>query len=71
MSARTSVSRRVRTPKAPNGGNQSVTEKPFHPLYGNMKGLVRVMPGADLTKPADPEWADYLDAKYGPEKRKT
>jgi hypothetical protein len=39
MSARKSVSRRVRTPKAPNGGNQSVTEKPFHPLYGNMKGL--------------------------------
>jgi hypothetical protein len=34
-----------------------------------MKGLVRVMPGTDLTQPADPEWADRIDAEYGPEKR--
>jgi predicted RNase H-like HicB family nuclease len=44
-------------------------EKPFHPAYGMMKGLIRIMPGTDLTQPADPEWADRLDALYGPEKR--
>lgn len=46
------------------------SEKPFHPAYGLMKGLVRVMPGTDLSQPADPDWADYLDAKYGPEKKR-
>ena len=44
-------------------------EKPFHPAYGAMQGLIRIMPGTDLTQPADPEWADRLDAEYGPEKR--
>jgi hypothetical protein len=44
-------------------------EKPFHPLYGAMQGLIRIMPGTDLTQPADPEWADRLDAQYGKEKR--
>ncbi|MGO9698453.1 MAG: hypothetical protein ACLPX7_04225 [Xanthobacteraceae bacterium] len=48
---------------------QSSGEKPFHPAYGFMKGLVRIMPGTDLTQPADPEWADRLDAEYGPEQR--
>ncbi len=65
------VFRRVRGTKAGSEGIQAAGEKPFHPLYGYMKGLVRIMPGADLTRPADPELADYLDAKYGPEKRKT
>ncbi len=59
------VFRRVRASKAPAGGE----EKPFHPAYGCMKGLVRIMPGVDITQPADPDLADYLDAKYGPEKR--
>jgi hypothetical protein len=27
-----------------------------HPLLGALKGLVQVMPGTDLTKPADPNW---------------
>jgi len=31
------------------------TTKP--PLFGWMKGQVHVAPGADLTAPADPEWA--------------
>jgi hypothetical protein len=34
-----------------------------------MQGLIRIMPGTDLTQPADPEWADRLDAEYGSEKR--
>jgi hypothetical protein len=64
--ARKVVFRRVRGSKA---SGESSDEKPFHPLWGYMKGLVRVMPGTDLTQPADPDLADYLDAKYGPEKR--
>jgi hypothetical protein len=63
--ARKLVFRRVRgataTPPLPS-------EKPFHPAYGYMQGLVRIMPGTDLTQPVDPEWVDGLEAKYGPEK---
>jgi hypothetical protein len=66
--ARKLVFRRVRGASAP--GMPAAGEKPFHPLYGFMKGLVRIMPGTDLTQPADPEWAARLDAQYGPEKRK-
>ena len=66
MAGRKLVFRRVRAPK-PVGGESE--EKPFHPLYGAMQGLIRVMPGTDLTQPADPEWAARLDAQYGPEKR--
>lgn len=68
MSARKLVFRRVRNAKAASGAAQSAGEKPFHPLYGYMQGLVRIMPGTDLTQPADAEWADRLDAQYGPEK---
>jgi hypothetical protein len=64
MEKRKLVFRRVRAPKADEGG-----EKPFHPAWGAMKGMIRIMPGVDITQPADPELADYLDAKYGPEKR--
>jgi len=60
------VFRRVRAPKAASGGGE---EEPFHPAWGAMKGLIRIMPGVDITQPADPEWADRLDAEYGPEKR--
>jgi hypothetical protein len=31
---------------------------PHHPLFGALKGLLRVMPGTDLTKPADPNWGE-------------
>jgi hypothetical protein len=68
MPARKLVFRRVGKPKTAGEG-LSAAEKPFHPAYGAMKGLIRVMPGTDLTQPADPEWADRLDAAYGPEKR--
>jgi len=65
MRGRKLVFRRVRKTKP---FAQSGDENPFHPLYGCMKGLVRIMPGADLTEPADPDWAVRLDAVYGPEK---
>jgi hypothetical protein len=32
-----------------------------HPAFGMMKGLVRIMPGTDLTEPADPSWGESLD----------
>jgi hypothetical protein len=69
MKERKLVFRRVRKPKAADEAVQSSGERPFHPLYGAMQGLIRIMPGTDLTQPADPEWADRLDAEYGPEKR--
>ena len=68
MAARKLVFRRVRGAK---GEGVKGEEKPFHPAWGAMKGLIRVMPGVDLTQPTDPEWADRLDAEYGPEKRKS
>lgn len=39
---------------APGGSEQSRD----HPLIGWMKGTVTIMPGVDLTEPADPDWAD-------------
>jgi hypothetical protein len=62
MAARKLVFRRVRAPRAPNETDE---EKLIHPAYGYMKGLVRIMPGVDITQPADPDLADDLDAKYG------
>jgi transcriptional regulator with XRE-family HTH domain len=38
-----------------------------HPLFGCWKGMVVIPPNLDLTQPADPELADYLDKKYGEE----
>jgi len=29
-----------------------------HPLFGALKGLMRVPAGTDLTEPADPEWGE-------------
>src|ERR1700728_821716 len=62
LSARKLVFRRMRKPSEADAA-QSAGEKPFHPAYGMMQGLVRIMPGTDLTQPADPEWADRLDAE--------
>ena len=60
------VFRRIQTSQlaegpAPNWGQQSttVTASPGskrHPLFGALKGLVRVTPGTDLTEPLDLEW---------------
>ena len=66
MEQRKLVFRRVRAPKAEGAQAEA---KPFHPAWGAMKGLIRIMSGVDITQPADPELADFLDAKYGPEKR--
>ena len=49
---RESASRKPAAPASKNGGRTR------HPLLGALKGLVHVMPGTDLTQPADPEWAN-------------
>jgi hypothetical protein len=33
-----------------------------HPMFGALKGLVRIAPGTDITAPADPDWADLSAA---------
>lgn len=38
-----------------------------HPIFGCMKGTVTLEEGVDLTAPADPDWADLIDEKYGRE----
>jgi len=40
-----------------------------HPIFGALKDITRLVPGVDLTEPADPEWVDLLDKKYGPQAR--
>jgi hypothetical protein len=44
------------TPHAPKGGR--------HPIFGALTDITRLVPGVDLTEPADPEWADLVDKKY-------
>jgi hypothetical protein len=72
MSARKLVFRRVA--KAPNREPQQlapavVNKGERHPIFGALKDITRLVPGVDLTEPADPEWADWLDKKYGPQVR--
>jgi len=42
----------------PNKSGASLTDKSpkRHPAFGSMKGTTIVMPGVDLTQPADPDW---------------
>ena len=48
------------------------TERPTgrHPMIGALKGTFTIEPGYDITQPALPEWADLIEEKYGPEKRR-
>lgn len=59
------VFRRVENPAtagpATIGRAGETAEKPFHPLFGAMKGLIKVAPGVDLTEPADPDWGKVYD----------
>ena len=44
---------------APGRGEENLDRpaiSPRHPMFGAMKGLVRIAPGTDLTEPADPDW---------------
>jgi hypothetical protein len=50
-------------------GFESGSGKPVkrHPLLGALKLTVTIEAGFDLSGPAMPEWAEVVDAKYGPE----
>ena len=73
MEGRKLVFRRVG--KVPAGSSPPSSAKAYatkdgrHPAFGALKGMIRIAPGVDLTEPADPEWADLVDKKYGPEGR--
>jgi hypothetical protein len=75
MEARKLVFRRVVKTREASGGFAEAAPKPYatkdgrHPARGALKGMVHIPPGVDLTEPADPEWADLVDKKYGPEVR--
>ena len=55
------VFRRVRRRKVPGANETQMAMPSRHPLFGCLKGTVRIAPGVDLTEPADPEWANSLD----------
>jgi hypothetical protein len=61
IAARKLVFRRVReaTPSGPEAPvTPALSSGKRHPLFGALKGLVKIMPGTDLTKPADPTWGE-------------
>jgi hypothetical protein len=67
ISARRLVFRRVRKKEPPAGAplRSPISGKQRHPLRGLLKDVTHVPAGVDLTLPADPEWADRLDANDG------
>jgi hypothetical protein len=73
ISARKLVFRRVAKGSEANGGFAESAPKPYatkdghHPIRGALKDITFLVPGVDLTEPADPEWADLVDKKYGRE----
>jgi hypothetical protein len=75
ISARKLVFRRVANGTEANGGFAETAPKPYatkdghHPIRGALKDITFLVPGVDLTEPADPEWADLVDKKYGREWR--
>lgn len=65
MSARKLVFRRAGQSHA-SAATPSTMKGNRHPIFGALKDITRLVPGVDLTEPADPEWADRVDQKYGP-----
>jgi hypothetical protein len=60
MKRRKLVFRKVRSATDSSAGGSGGLERAAvskrHPMFGALKGLVRVAPGTDLTDPADPDW---------------
>jgi hypothetical protein len=69
MSARKLVFRRLTKEPSPQLAGAATKKGERHPIFGALKDITRLVPGVDLTEPADPEWADLLDKKYGPQVR--
>jgi hypothetical protein len=69
MSARKLVFRRLTKESSPELAPAATKKGERHPIFGALKDITRLVPGVDLTEPADPEWADLLDKKYGPQVR--
>jgi hypothetical protein len=69
MSARKLVFRRVTKEPSPQPAPAATKKGERHPIFGALKDITRLVPGVDLTEPADAEWADLLDKKYGPQVR--
>jgi hypothetical protein len=63
------VFRRTRATDDEAGSSRSASEQTKqprrHPLFGRMKGMITIMPGTDLTEPADPNWADIAWGEEG------
>jgi hypothetical protein len=38
--------------------------KKRHPVFGCMKGTLTLLPGVDLTEPADPDWGKVYDPSF-------
>lgn len=51
--------------------NEGQKQPRRHPLFGRMKGMITIMPGTDLTEPADPDWADIAWRDQGSEEDKS
>jgi hypothetical protein len=62
MSGRKLVFRREKQAERP-ASSETVTSG-RHPLFGWMKGTVRIASGVDLTQPADPAGAQRIDDEY-------
>jgi hypothetical protein len=43
-------------PQRPEGKVDRAAVSSRHPMFGALKGLVRIAPGTDLTDPADSDW---------------
>ena len=58
-------------PREPEGAQVLVTPaqtdskgRKLSPLFGALRGTTVVMPGVDLTEPADPDWGGVYDEDY-------
>src|SRR3954469_13416106 len=75
IATRKLVFRRIVKAGASSGGFAESAAKPYATKEGRppapraLKGMIHIPPGVDLTEPADPEWADLVEKKYGPEVR--
>jgi len=62
MSARKLVFRRIGKAGTGESKTPSATKKgERHPLFGALKGFIRIPPGVDLTEPADPDWGKVYE----------